>query len=63
MNNGPYITRPLCSINKTVRAIRARRRSPAAAALFNTSLPFKPMTIRNVKVYTRKVKHKEPLLD
>ena len=62
MNNGPYITRPLRSMHKTVRAIRARRRSPAAAALFNTNLPFKPMTIRDVTVYTRKVKHKEPIV-
>lgn len=55
------LVRPLRAMNKAVRAIIVKRRSPAAMALFNTSLPFKPQTIRSGKLYTRKAKHKEPL--
>lgn len=48
-------------LTKALRAGVSKRRSPAARALFNTSLPFKPKTVRSVKLYTRKAKHKEPL--
>lgn len=61
MNNSPYLDHPLRSLPKAIRDRLARRRSPAARALFNTDLPFKPQTVRSAKVYTRKAKHKEPL--
>ncbi len=61
MKNSSYLSRPLRPLHKALRDILVRRRSPAARALFDTSLPFKPKTVPSAKVYTRKAKHKEPL--